>query len=136
MGELEFPLDILDDISSEGQEIAAENGNGWFAYTPLLHRIREAGTLCKLFDSIDERALTPVEVKYFAELLSGSNRSLKDLSDKEFVKEMGRLSASSPLVYDAVSGDMRPFINIRKLRVALGAGFRGKVLYKWCPCLV
>merc|ERR1712060_423163 len=134
--DLEFPLDIIDDISSEANEVATENKNSWFAYTPLLHRVREAGTLCKLLDSIDERPLRPPEVKYFAELLSGSTHSLKNLTDREFVNEMSRLLISKPLVYDAASGQMRPIINIAKLRVALRVGFRGKALYRCCPFLM
>merc|ERR1711981_1062724 len=70
--ELEFPLDILDDISSEATEVAIVSRNNWFAYTPLLHRVREAGTLCKVLDSIDERPLRPQEVRYLAGLLSNS----------------------------------------------------------------
>merc|ERR1711972_1018527 len=66
--ELEFPLDIIDDIVSEAQEVAYENQNNWFGYTSLLHRVREAGTLCKVLDSIDERSLTPSEVRYLATL--------------------------------------------------------------------
>merc|ERR1712032_843614 len=58
--ELEFPLDILDDIGNEAREIAHENKNAWFSYTPLIHRLREAGTLCKVLDSIDERTLTTI----------------------------------------------------------------------------
>merc|ERR1712190_533953 len=77
--ELEFPLDILDDIASEAQEVARANRNDWFAYTPLIHRLREAGTLCKVLDAIDERPLKPVEVRYLAELLSGSTKPLNHL---------------------------------------------------------
>merc|ERR1712083_210655 len=58
--ELELPLDILDDFESEAAELR-ENGNSFFTYTPLLHRIREAGTLCKLLDAIDEQELSPQE---------------------------------------------------------------------------
>jgi hypothetical protein len=130
--ELEFPLDILDDIASEATEVARENRNDWFAYTPLLHRIREAGTLCKVLDVIDERQLTPQEVRHLAELLSGSTQSLTHLSDKEFIKEMSRLVERTPQVYDAAAQKMRPVLNIAKLRVAMKVGFRGKFLLPAC----
>ena len=35
-------MEVLDDIESEAKEIMAA-GNGWLVYTPLLHKIREAG---------------------------------------------------------------------------------------------
>lgn len=133
--ELEIPLDIIDDMSSEAIEVIRENKNDWFAYTPLLHRIREAGTLCKVLDTIDERPLRPQEVRYLAELLSGSVHSLSNLSDKEFINEMQRLVESSPQVYDAATQDMRPVLNVAKLRVAMKVGFRGKVLFPCFPCL-
>jgi hypothetical protein len=132
--ELEFPLDILDDIASEAQEVAHENGNKWFAYTPLLHRLREAGTLCKVLDTIDERPLKPQEVRHLAELLSGSSLPLAHLSDREFIDEMQQQVAKMPLVYDAVTLEMQPVINIAKLRVAMQVGFRGKILPKILPC--
>ena len=58
--EVELNVDVLDDIASEAKEIRAA-GNGWLTYTPLLHRVREAGTFLKLLDVLDERKLTPAE---------------------------------------------------------------------------
>lgn len=66
--EMELAVDILDDIQGEGQEVF-KAGNGWFAYTPLIHRIREGGTTNKLFDLIDERPLNTVEIAKFLEIL-------------------------------------------------------------------
>merc|ERR1712083_872726 len=117
--ELEFPLDILDDIASEAQEVARANRNDWFAYTPLLHRLGEAGTLCKVLDAIDERPLKPIEVRFLAELLSGAETSMKDLNDRQFINSIQKLVAKAPPVYDAVSQRMRPIIDIAKLRVAM-----------------
>merc|ERR1739845_81573 len=125
--ELELPLDILDDMVSEAQELAA-CGNDWFAYTPVLHRIWESGALSSILDAMDERQLTPAEVRKLAELLSGSPRSLEGLSTGEFIDEMKRMVASAPLVYDARHQDMRPVLDIFKLRAALRHGIRGRIL--------
>merc|ERR1712107_646930 len=132
----EFPLDILDDIASEAQEIARENKNDWFAYTPLVHRLREAGTLCKVLDAIDGRPLKPVEARYLAELLSGSPKPLAHLNDRQFIDEVQALTAKASPVYDAGSQRMRPILDIAKLRVAMKVGFRGNVLPVVMPCMV
>mmetsp|Transcript_81742 Transcript_81742/g.205686 ORF Transcript_81742/g.205686 Transcript_81742/m.205686 type:complete len:400 (-) Transcript_81742:156-1355(-) len=133
--ELELPLDILDDISGEAREVA-KHGNDWFAYTPVLHRIREAGTLSKILDSIDERPLSVLEVQQFAELLCGSQRPLAGLGKRQFVNEIQEIVAQTPLVYDARRQEMRPIVDIPKLRIAMRVGFRGVVLPVICPCLL
>jgi hypothetical protein len=116
--EVELPLDILDDMNGEAQEVANQ-GNGWFAYTPELHRIREAGSLCKILDDIDERPLNETEVRHLAELLSGSKQTLAHLDRMQFLKRIGQLVASAPKVYDARRQDLRPILDMRGLRVAM-----------------
>jgi len=133
--ELEFPLDILDDIASEAQEVARGHRNNWFAYSPLLHRVREAGTLCKVLDSIDEKTLNAQEIRYLAELLSGSTTPLHTLSDRDFINELQQLVAKTPLVYDAGAQKMRPVLDIRRLRVAMRVGCRGKLIPMLCACV-
>jgi len=132
--ELELPLDILDDLSGEARELASHR-NDWFAYTPVLHRVREAGTLCKILDAVDERPLSPAEARQLAELLCGVREPLTRLSDREFINEIKSAVAKTPLVYDARQQDMRPVVDILKLRVAMRVGFRGKYLPAICPFL-
>jgi hypothetical protein len=133
--ELELPLDILDDFASEAKEIT-DKGNGFFAYTPLLHRIREAGTLCKLLDNLDEAQFTPRDVRKMVELLSNDCTPMRAGTDREFIQHVEKMIASAKPVYDPVKQRMTPFVNVKKLRVAMKVGFRGNVLPVICPCMV
>ena len=45
-------------------------GNGWLAYSPALHLLRESGTTIGLLDLLDERKLRPGEAAVLAGLLN------------------------------------------------------------------
>lgn len=127
--EYELPLDILDDYVAEAQEIAAA-GNGFFTYTPVLHRIREAGTLFKLLDSLDEQRFAEAEVRRFVELLCPSDLGATS-SDRDFVRKVHELLRHSKPVFDPVSGKLQPFLNIREIKQRLHVGFLTNCL----PCM-
>eukprot|EP01036_Dinobryon_divergens_P034349 gene34349-44370_t len=58
--QLEVSIDVLDDFVGESVEVAKVNG--WLAYGPPLHLLREFGTTCRDFDMIDEHyGGTPVD---------------------------------------------------------------------------
>lgn len=131
--ELELPIDVLDDLGGEARQIASR-GNDWFVYSPLLHRIREAGTLCKLLDSIDEKRLTKRETRQLVELLSTETApmSLSSHDDRSFVREASNLARGSAPVFDILTGQMRPSVDRLKLQRALQV--RG-LLSACFPCL-
>jgi len=126
--EYELPLDILDDFESEAKEIASA-GNDFFVYTPIIHRIREAGTLYKLLDNIDEQKFNQLEVRKMVELLSPGFASSGD--DRAFVAQCQELIGKRSAVFDPISGVMKPFLDIRKLKQTLKVGFRANFI----PCL-
>lgn len=125
--EYELPLDILDDFESEAKEIA-EVGNGFFTYTPVIHRIREAGTLFKLLDSIDEQKFNALEVRKFVELLSPGLSASSD--NRAFVAQVRELAGQQKLVFDPVSGQMQPYLNVRQIQRTLKVGLLANLF----PC--
>lgn len=115
--EYELPLDILDDFAGEAEEIAAA-GNGFFTYTPTIHRIREAGTLFKLLDSVDEQRFNQTELRRFVEMLSPSGLAAAS-SNRDFVHKVQELLRHSKPVFDPISGRMQPFLNIQNIKGTL-----------------
>jgi len=102
--DLELFFDVLDDHLGEAREIA-QQGNGWFTYSPEIHRLREGGTFVKIFDLLDERRLTPAEASLLAQLLLRQDGQAPLPEDpEEFCAAVEDLAPAAPLVLCARSG--------------------------------
>jgi len=135
--EEELPLEVIDDIESEAKEIK-DKGNGWLTYSPLIHAIREGGTFVKLLDLLDERLLTPLEVR----LLSGHLLQLEGeeplpLSDAAaFARMAEERLRRAPLEFDPLKRRHAPCVNLRQLKRAARVTHGPFACFKWLlPCV-
>jgi hypothetical protein len=133
--EEELPLEVIDDLESEAQEIK-QQGNDWLIYSPMIHMIREGGTFMKLLDLLDERKLNALEVRllagHFLQLADQPSLPISDMNT--FNKKAAENVRQMPKVYDPLRHRAAPCVDLRKLRRAIRThrGIRGFFM-RLCP---
>jgi hypothetical protein len=118
--ETELELEVIDDMESEAREIW-RTGNRWLVYSPLIHLMREGGTLMKLFDLLDERLLDPMEVALFCQLLlrESSEDEPITMEAHEFCEAVRNQLSKAHLVYDPIRRAMMPPLRLDEVEWAI-----------------
>merc|ERR1719248_417387 len=138
--EVELSLEVLDDLTAEARELRGA-GNSFLTYSPLIHRIRESGTFCKVFDILDERALTQGEIYLLAQLLLRTSPSdpMLPREPKEFCAEVERRVQAGARCFEPVWRTMAPHFDVSYLRwsmgtTGVGAALKSVETFFWGVC--
>lgn len=115
--QLELSIEVLDDFTQEAQEVYEKNN--WINYALPLHRCREMGYHNRLFDLLDERLLSPDELREFLLLIFGVE-NFDGVPDPQadwngFMKRVTSMVNQESKQWNPVKKKMMPWIDLKKL---------------------
>jgi len=88
---------------------------------PCALRLQYFGMKDQIFDLIDQSTLLPSQIKMMCEALLGcTNLPDPDVDPKAFIAAVDQQVALHPMVFDAPSGKMQPWIKTGVLKTRLG----------------
>lgn len=122
--QLELSIEVLDDFVQEAEEV--HQFNPWLNYTLCIHRMREMGVHNRLFDFLDERALTLGEVGEFCTLVLG-REAMDGVPDPEedlggFLAKVQTVLAKEKGQWNPVKKKIMPYLNLEKIQSIYGEG--------------